>query len=202
MAEEENKTEQEKFNEIKNRHEEKKDKEKKELHITLLDKSYVKPRGRGGEPYGEYVKGIKDNDILSWIQEEISQSEDGRIIALLSDFAEAIGMKLKTTKYSKGKKPHSIYWGSKYALYILGNYIVNLGTSINDEPLLLIHEAPEDYELPTSLLKKIEQEMEEEVIEETEEDKKTEEEKEEEKTEKLESKILSLSEKRAIARKD
>lgn len=152
----------------------------KEFHITLVDKSYVKPRGRGGEPYGEYVKGIKDNDILSWIQEEISHSEDGRIIALLSDFAEAIDMKIKTTKYSKGKKPHSIYWGAKYALYILGNYIVNLGTSIHDEPLLIIHEAPEDYELPTSLLKKIEQEMEEEEIDNIEEGQKKEEEKEKE----------------------
>lgn len=191
-------TEEEKEKEEEKKEEEKEKEKEKEFHITLVDKSYVKPRGRGGEPYGEYVKGIKDNDILGWIQEEISQSKDGRIIALLSDFAEAIGMKIKTSKYSKGKKPHSIYWGSKYALYILGNYIVNLGTSIHDEPLLLIHEAPEDYELPTSLLKKIEQEMEEEELEETEE-KPEEEEKQPEVKQESVSKSLTLSEKRAIA---
>lgn len=125
------------------------------VHLTILPQEDVRPRRGGGEMYAKYIIPITERDIVGYIDTSLKEKGIDKIVVSVADFAEAIGMKLTQKDYDGGKEAHSIYWGSKFALYVTGPFVVEMGTSIRDEPLLVISPAPEGYQLPLSLRNKL-----------------------------------------------
>lgn len=131
---------------------------RKDPDIKLFGPEVMKPRRGGGEKYIKYITPVKEYDYVNWLNTNIADSPDGKLRMRIAEWADAIDMKISVQNYDGGKDPHSIYWGSKFALYVTGPFVVEIGKNKADEPMLIIAHAPPGYQLPKSLKDKLTEE--------------------------------------------
>lgn len=126
------------------------------MAIELVEASEVSGRGAGrtkGEKYTKYAVAIHKS--IPWIKEEIGKAKDGIIRVRNEDIRNAMG-----GEFVK-KNDNSVYWGLKYILFQEG-IVVDTGTRVGGDKLLIMRLANDDDRLPPSLSKYLEPAEEEE----------------------------------------
>lgn len=113
--------------------------------IKLFDPSDMKKKGRSGENYSKYSKAIDDFRLIEWIDNNMEKRKEPFVIMRIRDWATLLDMQMRNTDsptlYDDGKEPQSIFWGSKFALFIAGLFVADQGTSKEDDKLIIIQRA-------------------------------------------------------------
>lgn len=100
-----------------------------------------------GEKYAKYAEAI--SPLLGWIRENIEKSLDGKIRVRIKDISKEMGPEFEK------KSDTAIYWGLKYVLFQDG-LVVETGSSIAREKLLIIRKGTPEDKLPPSLVRALE----------------------------------------------
>lgn len=102
--------------------------------------------------YDDMIRIIKERQIIvKWLKKQISKSNNDEFCIRLSEMANIIGMKMKINDDDEGVNPELLYRMFRYALFVVGDFEVNL-MLVDDEPLLSIRKARDRYKVIDSLL--------------------------------------------------
>lgn len=114
------------------------------MDIPLVEPDDVKTRGgkTKGEKYAKYAQAVAKN--LRWFKERIEESPDGKIRIRMSDVKKELG-----SSFDK-LKDKAVYWGLRFVLFHEG-LVVETGTHIEGDRLLIIRRGTPDDKLPPSL---------------------------------------------------
>lgn len=107
--------------------------------------------GRGGrtkgEKYGKYAQAIAKD--VQWIKDQIRESPDGKIRLKVRDIARVMGPEFEK------RSDTAIYWALKFVLFHEG-IVVDTGTAIDKDKLLVMRYATPGDKLPPSLAQVLE----------------------------------------------